>query len=447
MGDLFLSRISRSGWGRILFSNGQLHRVENFHKIEPEKRGSSGLPIGLGRSYGDSSLNSNGILWTCESLKDIDIDTASSIATCGSGVTIGELEREASLKGLFPPVVPGTEFVTVGGAIASDVHGKSHHAFGSFGDHLTEILLIDAKGNLRCLKPEGENEDLFWATVGGMGLTGIILSAKIKLRQIETTYFTCKEFRVKTISEALEKLLHLDKEFEYTVAWIDFSGKYNGRGLVSGGNHTRISELNSVSNKKAIVEKKPKKISLPDVFPSNLVNKFTVRLFNEFWYRKPLNSGIKHFQGFLHPLDSIQNWNRIYGKFGLLQYQFQIPENNEDFLFKVMEKFKSIKATSFLVVLKKFGSSNRGMLSFPKAGWTLAIDLPANLIGLENCLAELDDELAQLGGRIYLSKDHRLSKENFQKMYPHYEKFKQLKRDVDPESYWNSDQGRRLGLC
>lgn len=442
-----MNDLKRSGWGRTWFSNRPIFDAKNFQKTEPQNRGESGLPIGLGRSYGDSSLNLDGVLWTCENNKSLTIDTMTSTAVCDSGVTIGELERAASIHGLFPPVVPGTEFVTIGGAIASDVHGKSHHSIGSFGDQILEILLLDSQGNLMTLKPDEESGQIFWATVGGMGLTGIILSAKIKLIPIETTFFNSKEVRVNNLSEALVELKNLDKIFSYTVAWIDFSGKYKGRGLVSGGNHAKKSELNSLQAKNSFALKFPKKILLPDIFPSNFINRFTVRIFNEFWYRKPIKNGIIHFQKFLHPLDSIQNWNYVYGKKGLIQYQIQVPENNEKFLFQVMEKFKSINAASFLVVLKKFGSENQGLLSFPRAGWTLAIDLPSNLEGLEDCLAELDAELVALGGRIYLTKDQRLSRENFQKMYPQFQEWIRIKNIVDPDNYWQSDQGRRLGLC
>ena len=438
---------TRSGWGRTSFSKNLIFSSKDFQKVKKRDLGISGLPVGLGRSYGDSSLNSSGILWTCNDNNEIKIDVASSIATCGAGSTIGELEREASRFGFFPPVVPGTEFVSIGGAIASDVHGKSHHSFGSFGDQLVEIQLLDSQGNLNILRPVGESSEIFWATVGGMGLTGIILSAKIKLIPIQTTFINCKEVRVNNLSEALEIIKVFDKDFLYTVAWIDFSGNYHGRGLVSGGNHINSSETKLLKSEKFFVEKVPRKILLPDIFPSNFINPLTVRLFNELWYRKPLKTGVVHFQKFLHPLDSILNWNRIYGSSGLIQYQFQVPEIHEEFLFTVLKKFKAINAASFLVVLKRFGPSNRGLLSFPKAGWTMAVDLPANLKGLEQCMNELDSELVALGGRVYLTKDQRLSKENFQEMYPENQEWKRIKQKVDPENYWQSDQGRRLGLC
>lgn len=437
----------RSGWGRTSFTSSFILPVDNFQGKKYQTREESGLPIGLGRSYGDSSINSLGISWSCENRKKILIDKEKVVAYCDSGVTIGELERAAAMHGLFPPVVPGTEFVTIGGAIASNVHGKSHHLFGSFGDQIVEMSLLDSNGRVHLLSAQGENSDLFWATVGGMGLTGIIISAIIQMHPIETTFFVCKEIRVNKLSEAIATLNHLDKEFAYTVAWIDFSGRYQGRGLVSAGNHAKVNELPVSKNMNPLMQKIPKNIKLPDIFPAKTINKFTVRIFNEIWFRKRLVNGIKHFQQFLHPLDSVQNWNRIYGKRGLIQYQFQIPEGNEEFLYKVMKKLKAINAASFLVVLKKFGSSEHGLLSFPKSGWTLAVDLPAGLKGLDSCLNELDSELIKLGGRVYLTKDQRLSRENFEKMYPEIKKWKAIKSQIDPNNYWRSDQGRRLGLC
>jgi decaprenylphospho-beta-D-ribofuranose 2-oxidase len=438
---------TRSGWGRTNYSRNVVRDVKLFQPTGLNRKENSGLPIGLGRSYGDSATTIGGDCWTCRNLNEIEIDVKNKIATCGAGATIGELERTASEYGLFPPVVPGTEFVTIGGAIASNIHGKSHHTFGAFGEQLIQFDLLDASGNTITVAPEGPNKNIFWATVGGMGLTGIIISAKINLVKIETTFIRVSEKRVSCLEEALTSLRDYDREFLYTVAWIDFSGDYRGRGLVSGGNHANLLELPEKLSKDPLARKLPRKLRFPKIFSRNLVNTISVRLFNEIWFRKPLTKGYVHFQKFLHPLDSILNWNHIYGRDGFVQYQIVIPNGEEDFLRRVMVKLKDLNAASFLVVLKKFGDGQYHYLSFPREGWTLAVDLPAGIPDLDSCLDYFDEELTRIGGSVYLTKDSRLSHENFKEMYPDYEKWKTIKNEIDPSGYWQSDQGRRLGLC
>jgi decaprenylphospho-beta-D-ribofuranose 2-oxidase len=437
----------RSGWGQNIQTKvhySLLNPADSFRELS-ESSISAGLAVGLGRSYGDSSLNSHGVTWTTEALKQIEIFPEHGYAVCGSGVTIGQLERAASKHALFPPVVPGTEFVTIGGAIASNVHGKSHHSDGSFGDNVLELTLVSSQGEQKVMTPEGENADEFWATVGGMGLTGAIVKAKIRLKPVETNFFLVEEIRVKDLNEMLCKLEYFDSKYSHTVAWIDLSRSYFARGIVGGGKFATLSELKN--SYIPFPEKLPGNVSLPKTLPFSIINNNTVGIFNSFWYRKPLKRGLMHFQPFLHPLDSIKNWNGIYGRRGFLQYQFVVPFGKESLLFDFVDLMRFHKVTSFLTVLKRLHTKNSRFLSFPISGWTLAVDFSANEESFISALNAFDEKLTEVGGRIYLTKDSRVSKEHFQRMYPQVEDWRAIRNSLDPNNYWKSDQGRRLGLC
>ncbi len=438
--------VKRTGWGRASSIRSKEVPIERFGEVFASQESNSGLAVGLGRSYGDSSLNSNGLSWSCLSKKEILIDSSKQEAICGAGVTIGELERAACKKNLFPPVVPGTEFVTVGGAIASNIHGKAHHSQGAFGDHVQEISLLDSSGKVHRITPD-TNSELFWATIGGMGLTGVILSAKLQLIPIENEFLVVEEQRSNSLDELLNLLKEFDSKYMYTVAWIDLSGDYRGRGVVSGGRHATTGELppnfevkkNRTSVKRSLV--------VPDIFPSFTINKYTVRAFNSIWFHKKLKSGIVHYRKYMHPLDSIIGWNRIYGRKGFLQYQVQIPFEKEDFIYEILSTLKKIKVASFLGVVKRFGDCDAQYLSFPSKGWTIAIDIPIQNSELLLHLTFLDEKLCKIGGKVYLTKDFRLSSNHLIQMYPNISEWKEIKKRIDPDNYWQSDQGKRLNLC
>jgi len=441
-----MKNVTRSGWGRTSTSKSICYDVGEFSQTLSKLPGESGLPIGLGRSYGDTGINSDGVYWSSEFEKELKIDVLTRVARCGAGVTIGELERASAALGLFPPVVPGTEFVTIGGAIASDIHGKSHVTQGSIGNHISEIILLDSHGRTIALSPYGASADKFWATVGGLGLTGIILSATLRLVQIETSYVTVIEKRAESLKEILKTLTELDEEYLYTVAWISLSNKFGCRGIVSAANHSKMSELSPRQKKHFLFFGSPLKIQLPDVFPSFTINSFTTKIFNAVWFRKPLKNGVFPLRSFLHPLDSIGNWNYIYGKTGFIQYQVQIPFRNEECLFELVDELNALGVPNFLGVLKKFGNTTKSFLSFPAPGWTLALDFPAENKTLLEKLSGFDEKLGKLGGRVYLSKDSTLTRDNFREMYPNYTKWLAIKREMDSIKYWQSDQARRLGL-
>lgn len=441
------SPVERTGWGRALKSKSEVIDSSNIreHLTNPPKQGV--IPIGLSRSYGDSALNSFGLCVTTKNNQKIYIDESTRTATCESGATIGQLERAALARGYFPYVVPGTEFVTIGGAIASDVHGKSHHIHGSFGNHVSEMVLMLASGVEITISPNGKHADYFRATVGGMGLTGLIKSAKIKLRKVESAYVTTENKRVLNLTNMLVELRDFESKYEYCVAWVDLSGKFEGRGIVTGGNHANVSELPSRFEDRYFSERKPRNIKLPKFMEARYINGTTIRLFNELWYRKLLKSDLTHLQSFMHPLDGIANWNRLYGKSGFHQYQFVIPFANEAFLFRVLDKLKEIGASSPIAVLKGFGDQSNGLLSFPKSGWTLAVDISSKTKGSFELLDGLDADLAKLGGRVYLTKDSRMNGSLLTQMYPNLSSWGEIKKDMDPKNVWQSDQSRRLKLC
>jgi decaprenylphospho-beta-D-ribofuranose 2-oxidase len=439
-------KIVQSGWGRTSKSKNEVFNVRDF-KSEIVNTAKNGLAIGLGRSYGDSSITSDGIYFSTNLNRKITVDKENITAICESGATIGDLEREALAVGLFPPVVPGTEFVTIGGAIASNIHGKSHHTMGSFSNCVAEIKLLTSQGEILNLKPENENHELFWATLGGMGLTGIILEATIKLINVETSYVLVEEKRARNIEEIFDLLSEFDNRFLYTVAWIDLSGSYKGRGRVAGGNHATYSELPSKLKKNSLKINQPKKFQLPNIFPSKTINRFTVLLFNKLWFHKPLSNGYLNVRPFMHPLDSVKDWNRIYGKNGFYQFQFSIPFGSEKFIKSILMELKEFKMASFLGVVKKFGQSDKSLLGFPSPGWTIAIDIPADHPEVRKWLQQKYEELAKIGGKIYLTKDATLDSQSFNYMYPKSNEWRKIKLKIDPYNFWVSDQSKRIGLC
>jgi decaprenylphospho-beta-D-ribofuranose 2-oxidase len=444
-----MRRIESSGWGRTLRSTSwefqPRSRPELQEFISDHKNSRGIITHGLRRSYGDSSLNIGGVTIDAAFLSDISFHLNSDVVTVGAGVAINTLENIALTHNLFPPVVPGTGFVSIGGAIAADIHGKSHHTTGSFSACVKRIQLLYSEGEIRDLYPDGPSQDHFWATIGGLGLTGMILEADLQLIQMDQPKVLVEETRVKNLEEMLSALSSSDAHFEHTVAWIDLSGDFQGRGIVGKGNY--LPQDSHEAGRTSSPVKQSTALPFPKIGRKSLINKFTVGAFNEMWFRKPLTNGISSIESFMHPLDRIQNWNRVYGNQGFLQYQFVVPEGNEDFLGHVLSTMKNLGAASFLGVLKKFGEGSRGHLSFPKPGWTLALDIPSHIDNLEQTLNSLDSQLCGRDGRIYLIKDARLRPEFVPIMYPKLEEWRSIRNNMDPRGMWQSDQSRRLKLC
>ena len=431
---------STSGWGNNFHSLSARAAPANFEQAQELVARADSLrgllPVGLHRSYGDSALNSGGTIVELTALDYINIDSDSRTAVVGAGTTIRQLERAALAYSLFPPVVPGTGFVTMGGAVAADIHGKSHHRTGSFSQSVRRITLLLSTGEIANFTPDSAE---FWATIGGLGLTGIVLEVEVELREVASNSVFVFEKRVKNLSEMIEVLDRSDADFEHTVAWIDLSGGYRGRGVVSLGNYgsTPVREKPADS----------KRLSLPSLAGMNLITPLSVRAFNELWFRKPLKNGTAPLTQYMHPLDGINNWNQVYGRSGFLQYQFVIDAGKEEIFEKLFAGLRSLKAASFLGVLKKFGPQSAAPLSFPRPGWTLTLDYSTTVPGLEKFLREFDEELVEAGGRIYLVKDSRVSPDLISVMYPRHGEWREVRRAMDPKNLWQSDQARRLHLC
>ncbi len=363
---------------------------------------------GNGRCYGDASLNQSIV-----SMKSwnhfISFDKERGILHCESGVLLSEILEMSVPNGYFLPVTPGTKFITVGGAIASDVHGKNHHKVGCFTNFVSEFTLLDNQKEIkRCSR--SENSELFWATIGGMGLTGIILSAKIELIPIETAYIRNESIQCENLDEVFQEIDKAE-DWTYTVAWIDCfqKGKNLGRGIMMRGEHAKIEELPQKKQNNPLQLGKKSTLRIPFYFPNFMLNRLSMQVFNFLFYRKQMHkkiSNIVHYDPFFYPLDALQDWNKIYGQSGFIQYQFVIPkEKGKEGMRKILETIAHSGNGSFLVVLKLFGKPQPlAYNSFPKEGYTLALDFKINE-KLSELVHALDDIVEAYGGRIYRTKD------------------------------------------
>jgi FAD/FMN-containing dehydrogenase len=394
---------------------------------------------GLGRSYGDSSLGEK-IMSTRWLNHMISFDQETGVLHCESGVSLNEILEVFVPKGWFLPVTPGTQFVTVGGAIASDVHGKNHHIAGCFCDHVEYIdMILDADRLTRCSLQE--NPDLFHATCGGMGLTGVIYSAAIRLKPIQSAFINQTTYKASNLEESLG-LFAIHEAQPYSVAWIDCisGGRSLGRSLLMTGDHAPEGEL--MINRK-------NRLGLPVDMPSSLLNRYSIKLFNTLYYnriRERVTEHHIHYEPFFYPLDSIGNWNRMYGRNGFTQYQFVVPkEAGYPAMNSILKTIVESGKGSFLAVLKAFGKQNRNFLSFPMEGYTLALDfrIEQDLFPL---LDRLDAMVLHHGGRIYLTKDARMSEETFKRSYPLWEQFLSVRNAHTVKGRFTSHQSKRLGL-
>lgn len=407
---------------------------------------------GLGRSYGDPAQNGGGaVIELLPGSAPIRLDADAGIAHVDAGVSLDALLREIVPRGWFVPVTPGTRFVTVGGAVASDIHGKGHHADGSFGAHVIRMGLLLADGTRRSITAADE-PDLWWATIGGMGLTGVITDVSFRVIPVETRHFVVETRRVPNFDELVDAMETSDRHYRYSVAWIDLvaTGKHLGRSVLSMGNHATLADLREL---RPALARRPLDFDphvLPDV-PTGVPNVLTrpaVRAFNELWYRKTpkRRHGIESITQFFHPLDMVGQWTRLYGSRGFLQYQFVVPFEAVDTMRTIVATIADEGHASFLAVLKRFGAESGGLLSFPKPGWTLTLDLPAGVQGLDRLLTELDGLVLGAGGRHYLAKDSFATPEVVRAGYPRLDEWKSIRDRVDPEGVWASDQARRLQL-
>ncbi len=413
--------------------------------------GGSVIARGLGRSYNNAAQNDGGVVVSTAGLdRVLSFDADSGVVVCEAGVSLEELMVRFLPAGWFVPVTPGTRKVTVGGAIAADVHGKNHHTAGSFMRHVVSCELLLADGSVRTVTPEGEPE-LFWATAGGMGLTGIVLRATVQLKPVQTSRLIVDTVRTAGIDETMEYLSATDQNYDYTVAWTDClaGGSALGRSVVTSGSFASVGDLPVRERGKPFAFKASGLVGAPPVFPVGVINRRTVAVLNEAYFRKAPRRRIGELQTvgqFFHPLDGIKNWNRVYGPAGFRQYQYVVPFAAGDVVRRSLERISSLRAPSFVTVLKRFGAGDPGLLSFPMPGWTLALDFPARTPWLSQLLAELDELVIGAGGRLYLAKDSRIPAELMAPMYPKLAEFRRLRAQVDPDGLIASDLSRRLGL-
>lgn len=460
-----------TGWGRTapttaeVLSTPDVEKIieavklvadQNSEKPDHLKRGI--IARGMGRSYGDPAQNAGGVVVDMQPLNVIhSIDTETAIVDVDGGVTLDQLMKAALPYGLWVPVLPGTRQVTIGGAIGPDIHGKNHHSAGSFGNHVVSMELLVADGRVLHLEPNGTPDDpngeLFWATVGGMGLTGIILRAQIKMTRTETAYFIADGDLTPNLDATIE--FHSDgseKNYTYSSAWFDAISPEPklGRAAISRGSLATLAQLEELSPKLAKQPLKfnaPQLITVPDIFPNFTMNKLSMIAVGELWWLKSgtYKNKVQNLTQFYQPLDLIGEWNRGYGSKGFLQYQFIVPREAVEPFKEIIRDIQSSGHYSALNVFKLFGEGNKAPLSFPMPGWNVCVDFPIKP-GLGAFLDELDKRVMEFGGRLYLAKESRTSAENFHKMYPELDGWLKTRNAIDPHGVFASDMSRRLKL-
>ncbi|MGE2837218.1 FAD-binding protein [Mycobacterium sp. SMC-4] len=446
-----------TGWGRTaptvahVLSTPDPELIATAVTRAAEQGGRGVLARGLGRSYGDNAQNGGGLVIDMTALNRIHtINSDDALVDVDAGVNLDQLMRAALPLGLWVPVLPGTRQVTVGGAIACDIHGKNHHSAGSFGNHVRSIDLLTADGQVRHLTPTGPESELFWATVGGNGLTGIILRATIAMTPTETAYFIADGDVTGSLDETIA--FHSDgteDNYTYSSAWFDAisAPPKLGRAVISRGSLATLDQLPAKLRKEPLKFDAPQYFTAPDVFPNGLGNKYTFGAMTELWYRtgKTYRGKAQNLTQFYHPLDMVGEWNRAYGKVGFAQYQFVVPTEAVDEFKRIMVDIQRSGHPSFLNVFKLFGPGNDAPLSFPIPGWNVCVDFQITP-GLNAFLNGLDKRVLEFGGRLYTAKDSRTTADTFHAMYPRIDEWISVRRKVDPDGVFASDMARRLEL-
>jgi len=426
-------------------------RVADANSSSPAHLRRGILGRGLGRSYGDQACNGGGIVVDMTALNRIhSISSETAVADVDAGVSLDQLMKAALPFGLWVPVLPGTRQVTVGGAIASDIHGKNHHSAGSFGNHVLSLDLLMADGEVHTITPDSPDSELFWATVAGNGLTGIVIRARIKMTRTESAYFIADGIATHDLEETVA--VHQDgseDNYTYSSAWFDLISPEPklGRAAVSRGSLAKVDQLPAKLAKDPLKFTAPQLPAIPNLFPVSFMNKLSLSMIGEAFYRMSGNyqGKIVNLTQFYHMLDITSGWQYAYGPAGFAQHQFLVPPD-------ALEEFKGIirwmhtqKQYSALNVFKLFGPGNKAPLSFPMQGWNVALDFP-NRPGVNEFLNELDKRAMEFGGRVYTAKDSRVSAESFHKMYPRIDEWIATRRKADPNGVFASDMARRLEL-
>ena len=449
-----------SGWGRNPASAAHVVRPTDADELAVATKAAGprgAIARGLGRAYGDSAMNAGGLVVSSTGVSGLlELDHSRGTARVLAGTSLDGLLRAIVPEGWFLPVTPGTRYITVGGAIAADVHGKDHHASGSFGAHVQSLVLGLPDGTRRTLTPDNDADE-FWATCGGMGLTGTIVEATIRLHPIETSLLRVDTDQVPDLDTLLTLLSEGGRRHRYSVAWVDFlaRGRSLGRSVLLQGDFARSDELAGAHRRIRRREREPlayhtvPPVPMPRVVPGGLLNKGSILAFNELWYRLHPHRRRDELQSiprFFYPLDRLNGWNRLYGPRGFLQWQCMLPFGMEGVLRHVVEALAEHRAPSFLAVLKYFGAADPAPLTFAGPGWTLALDVPTTDSTLGPLLDRLDNRVAEAGGRLYLAKDSRLRPELLPVMYPRLDEWRAVRDRLDPDRRLNSDLARRLKL-
>jgi len=412
--------VAVSSWGRLEQAEHHVRSLTHRDEVAQVIRQTCpGLAHGMGRSYGDECLNPGGTLWLTAGLdRFIRFNEETGCLLCESGVLLRDIQRLAVPRGWILPVTPGTQLVTVGGAIANDVHGKNHHAYGSFADHVRHISLLRTDGDMIECGPT-QHPEWFAATVGGLGLTGFILTAEIQLRRVSGPWLQAETIPYRNLQEFFELADASEANWEHTVSWVDCISSGGGRGLFMRANHSGLSEAAAPA---------ATHINMPFVPPFSLVNPWTLKVFNTAYFnvkKRLARQGDVHYERFFYPLDHISGWNRMYGAKGFYQYQCLVPR--ADGLQKIQALLHEISTSgegSFLAVLKTFGNrASSGMLGFPQPGVTLALDFPNKGYRSLTLFERLDAIVKEAGGRVYLAKDVRISRDFFEASYSRLAEF------------------------
>ncbi|MEV7683270.1 FAD-binding oxidoreductase [Streptomyces sp. NPDC088341] len=460
--------VSLTGWGRTAPTTALLVHPRSYEEAADAVRGAGprgAIARGLGRAYGDAARNAGGSVLDMTALDRIHaVDGEGGVVTCEAGVSLHRLTHALLPLGWCVPVTPGTRYVTVGGAIGGDIHGGDHQMSGSFTRHVLSLELLTADGEVRTVLP---GTPLFDATAGGMGLTGVILSATLRLHPVTTSLMSVDTERASDLDDLLTRLTTVNpatgRPYRYAVARIDLlaRGAALGRSVLLRGEHAPLEALDALPAhaRRRPLAFRPGRLpaapahvlsGLPSELPSGLLGRGAVGLFNEMWYRaapRRRRAGeLRRLSAFLHPLDGVPRWNRVYGRDGFVRYQFVVGDGREEALRRIVERIARRGFPSFLALLRRFGQGDPGWLSFPVAGWALALDLPAGVTGAGSFLDELDEDVAAAGGRVNLVKDARLRPDLVAAMYPRLDEFRALRAELDPSSAFTSDLSRRLDL-
>jgi FAD/FMN-containing dehydrogenase len=439
-----------AGWGRYPRARAEVVRPESVSAVDVT-HWEHVLARGLGRSYGDAALSKEGVVLLTERLnRFLDFDERAGVLRAEAGTTLAEVLEVCAPRGWFPPVTPGTKFVTLGGCVAADVHGKNHHREGSFGAHVHALELTLADGELVRCTPY-ENPDLFRATVGGMGLTGVITAVTLRLKPVETSFVIVRHHAARDLEESLALQSDPTYDDEYTVGWVDLlaRGARAGRGVFIRGQHARSTELPH-DHRTLEQPVTSTRFELPFDLPSWALNRLSAAAFNGLYFRtqgRKRAAFLSDFNRFFYPLDAVGGWNRAYGRRGFVQYQCVLPLGESAHgLRRIQEALDRSGQPCFLAVLKRFGGEGPGLLSFPAPGFTLALDFPVRGDPLFALLKKFDDIVLEHGGRVYLAKDACLDPEKFRLMYPRFTEWLEIKRRVDPRDRFRSELSRRLGI-